>query len=195
MLTRLYSLGAAATLLTACAGDPLARHEQEVAQDPRAMLRIADTAQSFGNTEAAAAFYRRAADLQPGSTAAYIGIARSLAEQGKLDQAIETLQSAKSRNPTDPQLSATLGRLLVAANRPDDGLAAFDEGLQHDPQSPPLLVGRGVALDAMGQHEEAQDSYRKAIVYDPRNAAAQKDLALSLALGEHQVEAAAAHLK
>ncbi len=146
------------------------------------MMRIADAAESFGDAQGAATFYRRAAALQPDSVAASIGMARSLAMEGKIAEAIETLRSAKSRAPSDTQLDTTLGRLLVAADRPQEGLAAFDEGLQKAPQSVPLLIGRGVALDAMGQHKDAQDSYRKAMQYDPGNSAARKDLDLSLAL-------------
>jgi Flp pilus assembly protein TadD len=189
MLTKLFGLGAAAVLLAACAGDPVMQHQQQVAQDPSAMLRIADAAQNSGDTDAAAAFYQRAAELQPDSAVANIGIARSLMEQGQVSEAIDTLRAAKRRNPSNAQLTATLGRLLVATNHPAEGLAAFDEGLQQDPQSVSLLIGRGVALDAIGQHQEAQDSYRKAIQYDPDNSAARQDLVLSQALGGKRREA------
>jgi Flp pilus assembly protein TadD len=185
MTRKLFSIGFASVFaigLSGCADDPVARHEQQVAQDPSAMMRIAHAADSLGDQEGAIAFYRRAAELQPGSVDANIGIARSLAMQGNIDQAVETLQSAKASNPSDSRLIATLGRLLVVANRPADGLAAFEEGLQQDPNSVPLLIGRGVALDALNRHSEAQDCYRKAMQLDPDNAAARKNLALSLAL-------------
>jgi Flp pilus assembly protein TadD len=185
MMRKLSSVGCASVMaigLSACAGDPVSQRQQEVAQDPSAMMRIADAADSLGDQEGALAFYRRAADLQPGSVAANIGVARSLAMQGKVDQAIETLRSAKGSNPSDTRLNATLGRLLVVADRPAEGLAAFEEGLAQDPNSLPLLIGQGVALDAMNRHNEAQDSYRKALQLDPTNAAARKNLALSLAI-------------
>ncbi len=185
MIHKLSSVGCASLMaigLSACASDPVAQRQQRVAQDPSAMMRIADAADSLGDQEGAIAFYQRAADLQPGSVDANIGIARSLAMQGNVDQAIDTLRSAKSRNPSDTRLNATLGRLLVVADRAAEGLAAFDEGLQQDPNSVPLLIGRGVALDAVNRHNEAQDCYRKALQFDPDNAAARKNLALSLAI-------------
>ena len=150
------------------------------------MMRIADAADSFGDVEGAKAFYRRAADLQPNDVAASIGVARSLARQGDLDQAIETLRSAKSRGASNTQLNTILGRLLVAANHPTEAVAAFEDGLREDPNAVSLLIGRGVALDATGRHKEAQDSYRQVLQSDPDNAAAQKDLALSLAVEERQ---------
>jgi Flp pilus assembly protein TadD len=181
--------GVAAVALSGCAGDSVARHQQQVAQDPSAMMRIAEAAESLGDREGATAFYRRAADLQPDSVDANIGTAHSLAEQGDVTQAIETLRSAKNRNPSDSRLNATLGRLLVVAERPAEGLAAFDEGLLQDPHSVPLLIGRGVALDAMNRHDEARSSYRKAMQFDPDNAAARKDMTLSLAMDERRGKA------
>jgi Flp pilus assembly protein TadD len=185
MMRKLASVGCASLVaigVSACASDPVAQRQQRVAQDPSAMMRIAEAAGSLGDPEGALAFYRRAADLQPDSVDANIGIARSLAMQGKVDQAIETLQSAKGSNPSDSRLTATLGRLLVVADFPADGLATFEEGLARDPNSVPLLIGQGVALDAMSRHDEAQDSYRKALQLDPGNAAARKNLALSKAI-------------
>jgi Flp pilus assembly protein TadD len=185
MIRKLSSFGIASIMavgLSACASDPVAQRQQQVAQDPSAMMRIADAADSLGDQEGAIAFYRRAADLQPDSVDANIGIARSLAREGNIDQAIETLRSAESGSPSDTRLNATLGRLLVVADRPAEGLAAFEKGLQQDPNSVSLVIGRGVALDAMNRHNEAQDCYRKAMQLDPDNAAARKNLALSLAI-------------
>jgi Flp pilus assembly protein TadD len=181
VLTGTLAIVAVATLLSACAVDSVARRQEAVAQDPSAMMRIANAAEASGDTDGAAAFYRRSADLQPSSDAE-IGIAHALAQQGDIDQAIETLRSAKRRDPSNIQLCLTLGRLLVAANRPAEGLVAFEDGLQQDPDSVSLLIGRGVALDAIGRHMEAQECYRKAVQLEPDNAAARKDLALSLTL-------------
>lgn len=180
-LPRVAAIAAAAIMLSACVSDSIAPREGQAAQDPSAMMRIANAAASFGDAEAAAMFYRRAADLQPDSAEARIGIARALVEQGKIEQAIETLRSAKALEPSNTRIYVVLGRLLVAANRPVEGLAAFDEGLQVDSESIALLIGRGVALDAIGQHRQAQSAYREAMQHDPDNAAARKDLALSLA--------------
>jgi Flp pilus assembly protein TadD len=189
IMTHLLRSGTAGMVLIAfsgCAIDPEIRGQERVAQDPSAMMRIADAADSFGDVEGAKAFYRRAADLQPNDVAASIGVARSLARQGDLDQAIETLRSAKSRGASNTQLNTILGRLLVAANHPTEAVAAFEDGLREDPNAVSLLIGRGVALDATGRHKEAQDSYRQVLQSDPDNAAAQKDLALSLAVEERQ---------
>jgi tetratricopeptide (TPR) repeat protein len=158
----------------------LAQPERAI-QDPAAMIRIADAAEQSGDSAGAAAFYRRAAELQPDSVAAQIGVARSLAEQDRVDEAIDSLRSAHARAPSDTQVTVTLGRLLIAAGRPSEALDTFGDGLRQDPRSVPLLIAQGVALDTIGRHAEAQASYKEALTISPDSAAAKKDLALSLA--------------
>ncbi|WP_165491116.1 tetratricopeptide repeat protein [Lichenihabitans psoromatis] len=178
LLSALLSMG---LCLAGCAAlqDPEVSRQETVANDPAAMLRIADAAQKAGEVDGAVAFYRRAADLQPGSGTAQIGLARAQVDQGDVEQALATLDAAHKRMPADAHVTATLGKLLVAAHRPADALAVFRDGLQQDPHAVPLLIGQGVTLDKAGQHAEAQQSYRLALQVEPGNAAAQTDLALS----------------
>jgi len=170
--------------LSACANgaDPEAFHQAEVASDPLAMVRIADAAEQSGDSAGALAFYRRAAELDPTSATAQIGIARSLTEQGSVDEAIDTLNQTHAREPSNAQVDLTLGRLLVASRRPVEAVPVFQEGLRQDPRSVPLLIGQGVALDAVARHDEAQKSYEEALRIDPGNVPARKDLALSKSL-------------
>lgn len=183
---------ALALLVSACAGsgDLEAERQAKVAEDPAAMMRIADAAERSGDTGGAVAFYRRAAELQPDLVDAQVGTARSLVEQGNVDEAVDILRAAHARDPSDTQLPATLGRLLMAANRPIEALSSFRDGLRQDPRSIPLLIGRGVALDATGQHEGAQSSYKEVLGLAPENPAARKNLALSLSLSQHGKKAA-----
>jgi Flp pilus assembly protein TadD len=179
---RVLIASALALTLSACAGDAVTRQQERVVQDPSAMMRIAAAAETSGDPAGAMAFYRRAATLQPESSAAQIGIARSLAAQGDIIQAIEVLRVAQKQDAFDAEVCSALGRLLVAARRPDEALVTFEEGLNHDPQSVPMLIGQGVSLDSAGRHDAAQASYRKVLEIDPGNQAARKDLALSLSL-------------
>jgi len=171
-----------AMLLTACAtsnGGNDTKHEEAVAQDPAAMMRIAEAAEADGDLPSASAFYQRAATLQPELVAAQIGAARTLAQQGNLVQAIGVLHSAHMLMPQDAELTKTFGRLLVVAGRPADAVVVFDEGLAIAPQSTAFLIGKGVALNKLGRHPEAQEAYRAALAIDPNDATAQHDLALS----------------
>jgi len=170
-----------AVALSACTSDLATRRQEQITQDPLAMMRIAAAAETSGDPAGAMAFCRRAVALQPNSTAAQMGVARALAAQGEVDQAIEVVRSAQTKESFDAEMCSTLGRLLVAANRPDEALAAFEDGLIHDPQSAPMLIGQGVSLDTAGRHKDAQASYRKALQIDPNSRAAQKLSAVAIA--------------
>lgn len=187
-------LSAALLTLAACTsggGDGDAAQQLRVARDPAAMLRIAGAAERAGDPASAAAFYQRAADLKPASAAATLGVAQSLAEQGRTEESVDQLFSAHAQRPADTLVSATLGRMLVVAHRPRDALTAFQDGLRIDPRSTSLLTGQGVALDALEQHAAAQDSYRAALSITPGSVPATNNLALSLALSGHADQAAA----
>lgn len=172
-----------ALVLAGCAGtmNPDAVRQARVVNDPAAMLRIADATRDGGDNAGAMAFYRRAADLNPASSRAQLGLARALAEQGRTDDAIAALRAAHARLPTDADITGALGRLLVADHRPAEALVVFGEGIRSTPRSTPLLIGQGVALDTLSRHKEAQASYAEALQIDPASIPAHKDLQLSQA--------------
>jgi Flp pilus assembly protein TadD len=173
------------TLLAACAtggdGGRLAR-QQRVADDPAAMLRIAQAAAGAGEWTSAETFYRRVMHLRPDDAQAQVGYARALAEQGRVDEAIASLRQARESQPGNVEINLVLGRLLAYAGRPLEALALFDAALARAPSSAELLVGRGVALDLLDRHAEAQAAYRQALSLDRGNLAARKNLMLSSAL-------------
>lgn len=158
------------------------RQQEAVATDPAAMMRIAAAAEASGDLGSASAFYMRAATLKPDFVAAQVGAARTLAQQGDVDQAIEVLRNAHGRLPSDGELTKTLGRLLVVAKRPAEALTVFDEGLAADPRATALLVGKGVALDKLGRHADAQTAYLAALATAPGDPTARDNLTLSKTL-------------
>ncbi len=154
------------------------------ANDPAALLRIADAAASSGDEATAASFYGRATALQPGDADVALGYARALASQGRIADAVLALQAAlphASRDGTR-RLAAALGRLLILSHRPTEAVATFRQALADVPNTPALLIGLGVALDASRDHAAAQDAYRRALAVEPESVAAGNDLALSTAL-------------
>jgi tetratricopeptide (TPR) repeat protein len=169
--------------LAACANSEAfdAAQPAQAMQNPAAMMHVADAAEKSGDNAGASAFYRRAAELQPDSVTAQIGAARTLAQQGRVDEAIDSLRSAQAAAVTDPRISVTLGRLQLAQGRPNDALGTFRDGLKQNPGSVPLLIATGVALDTTGQHAQAQTCYKEAMAIEPDSVAASKNLALSIA--------------
>jgi len=110
----------AALLATGCVSErdgPNAR-EQQAANNPGALLRIAKAAERNGDLSGAAEFYNRAFDLRPDVGDAVIGLARTRAGLGRADEAIPALRDAHLRAPADHRLTALLGQLEVQAHRP-----------------------------------------------------------------------------
>lgn len=158
--------------------------ETRAANDPAALLRIADAAASSGDEATAASFYGRAAALQPGNADVALGYARALVSQGRITDAVAALQAALPQPSRDNtrRLGAALGRLLILSHRPTEAVSTFRQALAEAPNTPALLIGLGVALDASRDHAAAQDAYRRALAIEPASVAACNDLALSIAL-------------
>jgi Flp pilus assembly protein TadD len=195
-LARAVSVAGTMLCLSACSagsGDDAIRQEQ-VAKDPGAMVRIAEAAESSGDLASAAAFYHRAAELQPDLPAAQIGEGRVLALQGDVDQALDTLRAAHGLNPRDGELTKTLGRLLIATGHPEEAVRVFQQGLDSDPSSAAMLVDKGVALDKSGRHSDAQLAYQAALRINPNDAAARGNINVSRSLASGLAGAAGASL-
>ncbi len=181
-----------AWLIAGCVSErdgPTAR-EQRAADDPGAMLRIGQAAERNGDLPGAADFYSRALALNPEAGDAAVGLARSRAGLGQLNEALEALRAAHARSLSDHRLTALLGRLEIQARQPARALATFQDGLRQAPEDIELLTGQGVALDGLGRHAEAQAAYRQALARDPASIAVRNNLALSLALSGRPAEAA-----
>lgn len=181
-----------ALVLCGCVGPPNridTAAEQRAANNPAALIRIADVAAQAGDVQTADAFYKRAVTLDPANVDTQVKYAQSLTAQGHAEAAIEQLTQARAASPQDPRLAAILGKLLVLAHRPEPAVSVFRSALSTHPNDPALLVGLGVALDSSQNPAAAQDVYRRVLAIEPHSMAARNDLALSLALSGHPAEA------
>jgi Flp pilus assembly protein TadD len=178
---RLVGLAGLALQLSGCAAaiDPISARQEQVAEDPVAMMRIGEAAEASQDWTGADSFYRRASELDPSLASARLAHARMTARQGDLDGALAGLREAHRLHADDVAITTALGRMLAQMKRPAEALAVFDDGLRVDPDSTALLVGKGVALDLLQRHAEAQQVYEASLKMDPDNAAARKDLDLS----------------
>lgn len=156
--------------------------QASVASDPAAMMRIGSVASANGDDATAVAFYRHAAELEPGDVAAQMGYARSLAAAGQQDEALAVLQRLYTKDPGDAQVGAVFGRLLVRAGQPRRALAVLQDSAGRHPDDVALSIALGVALDVSGQQQAAQTTYHRVLAVQPDSIPARANLGLSLAL-------------
>lgn len=97
-----------------------------------------------------------------------IAEARDLEQQGKWEEALETLTRAVEADPQDPEAHLAMGIVLRRLNRLEPAIEAFSKGLQVDPLEPELVFRRGIAWFRLGQYGIALKDFEDAsgIAYD-----------------------------
>jgi predicted aspartyl protease/Tfp pilus assembly protein PilF len=108
----------------------LARREAETlrtlaAADPEALSIYADSLWATGLFDESEAQYRDALAINPGSSRARLGVARSLASQTKLTEALDQGLTALAADPSDYQTHATLGDLYTRLGRFEDAALSY----------------------------------------------------------------------
>ena len=122
----------------------------------REALRAGHVAVMRGRLEAAAAWYREAADLESDRAVPRTSLGSVELRLGQPAQALESFDAALALVPADDAALMGRAQALVVLERPDDAAATFDE----------LADARRVA----GKHAEACDALRRALEIQPTQA-------------------------
>ncbi|MEO8676194.1 MAG: tetratricopeptide repeat protein [Casimicrobiaceae bacterium] len=123
---------------------------------------------------------RGAESGQPGTAVAHCNLANALAEQGKLDQAVESYLEALSLRPDYWVAHFNLGNVLRDQGNLDEALASYRKTIALKPDFAEAHNNAGLVLQAQGRRVEAVDNYRKAISLNPGLGVAHNNLALAL---------------
>jgi serine/threonine-protein kinase len=124
--------------------------------------------------------YRAALAIRPETAAVYTNIGQALADQGRLDEAIEYSQQALQINPKVAQAHYNLGHILYAKGRLDEAIDHYQQALHLDPKDGQAHTNLGLALKAKGRLDEAIGHYQQALHLDPMLALAHFNLGLAL---------------
>ena len=129
-----------------------------------------------GDTEAAAAFYRKAikeADESGADPSVCHVIAGKACEGlGCRDEAIERYKKAALADPGNANARAAMGRLLARGDQHEKALAEYDKAVEIEPGYASAHMGRGSTLLSLDCPDEALESYRLAAQADPSSAMA-----------------------
>jgi adenylate cyclase len=96
--------------------------------------------------------FRRAIELDPGSSASHTSFAYHLRSLGRVKEALEQLRIAEKNDPLSPQLQFVLGWTLIAAGRNDEAVGYCNK-LPAEYPNRNMCLGR--ALLGQGRTEEA----------------------------------------
>jgi tetratricopeptide (TPR) repeat protein len=97
--------------------------------------------------------FRRAIELDPGSSASHTGFALNLLRSlGRVEEALHQLRIAERNDPLSPQLQFNLGWLLISVGRNDEA-TVYCNKLPADHPGRSMCLGR--ALIGQGRPEEA----------------------------------------
>ena len=128
----------------------VARREGETlktaaASDPEIVALYADSLWAMGLFDEAEQQYRTALALNPESSRARLGVARSLATRSQLPEALDEALRARAADPRDFQIHATLGDIYTRLYRFEDAANAFTEykGLLSPSEVASALISEG----------------------------------------------------
>ncbi|HEX4146270.1 MAG TPA: tetratricopeptide repeat protein [Pirellulales bacterium] len=116
----------------------------------------------------AAAHYARAIEQLPGWAAAHTNLGRTLARQGKVDEALAEFQNSVELDPAGAApVYRSMGIVLAQHGRIDGAIVKMRQAVTADPKLGIAHVGLAALLAQRGDADEAIIQFRRAIEIDP----------------------------
>jgi Flp pilus assembly protein TadD len=113
-----------------------------------------------GDPAAAAARFREALRLTPGSSEGEHDLGVALREMGDLEGAIASFRRSLSLDSRNPEAYNNLALALSSAGRSGEAESAYREGIALDPRNPGLRVNLAQLLQREARYAEAAEEYR-----------------------------------
>jgi len=113
---------------------------------------------------------------------AQIGIARTLADMGRMQAARDHLDQLRKQNPElAVQLYLVEGELLISHRHYQQAYQLYGKALSAHPHDPDLLYARALAADHVDKIDQAEQDLREILKQHPEDAAALNALGYTLA--------------
>ena len=121
-----------------------------------------------GRTDEAVARFRRAIEIDPGSTCGYVGMANAYGDNlNQPEEALRFHRKAIEADPGNLRLRVDLANRLRGMGRYDDALSECRAVIQKDPDLAAAYQAMGDAYAQQGRLDEAVRSQRSAVDKDP----------------------------
>jgi Flp pilus assembly protein TadD len=144
-------------------------------------MDVAQAALREGSPEIALQIVTNILAKNPNNEAALLTQGEAYTALGRPEEASASFSTVLAGDPESVGAHIGLGRLRLASD-PAAAEALFLEALSREPRNAVALNDLGIARDLQRRHSEAQAAYRQALGVKPDLAAAQVNLALSLAM-------------
>ncbi len=131
-------------------------------QDPQIARIVGEAFEAAGQKDRAREFLTRTAELLPESEEARLKVARSLREEGKLQEALAAAEQLVRDLPRSGAARTELGRVVEAMGDTGKALDHYRAAVQLDRGSPDPLTQAGRLLLADGQVKEALNLLKQA---------------------------------
>jgi tetratricopeptide (TPR) repeat protein len=115
----------------------------------------------------AEALLRRATQVAPDFTAAWLLLAGVLHERRRNVEAIDCCRKAVELEPENAGAWGALGHAYAFASYPEKGARAYAKSVALDPDAPAMQMGYAHVLKSLGDQAAALDAYRAAIRAKP----------------------------
>ncbi len=172
--------------LAACSSGSAAKKQvQETAAND-----AADQATAYvrlGDAQAALEEFKRAIELNPLMTRAYVGAGDASQDLNDPAGAEVFYTKAAELDPNNPRIHFKRGQVLQALNRVSDAIRAYLTSLELDPTDVPANINVSVAYMQAEEPRLARPFAERAVFVDPYSAAARINLgSIYAALDEHR---------
>jgi TolB-like protein/Flp pilus assembly protein TadD len=111
--------------------------------------------------------FQLALELNSGCAPARHWYAEFLAEMGRIDEALETIERAQKHDPLSSSVQATRAFALLLGRRFDEAIAQAQAVLELDPDYPMALIRLGIAYACEGRSQEAIETFGRAVRAEP----------------------------
>lgn len=139
--------------------------------DQKNIVPLMETAMvlaAMGRNREATDAYERAIRLDPENVVALNNLAYMHAEtNGDLDLALRYAETAKRKQPANPEIDDTLGWIYVKKKLNDNALVIFRNLVKNAPENPTYRYHLGVALAQSGDTEQAKQELNHALRSKP----------------------------
>jgi TolB-like protein/tetratricopeptide (TPR) repeat protein len=133
--------------------------------------------------------FQHALELNPSCAPARCWYAEFLAEMGRFDEALETIDRARRHDPLSSVVLSTRAFVFLMGSRFDEAIAQADLVMELEPEYPMGLIRIGLAYGAKGRFDDAVAALQRAVRAAPELLAARALLGHALARAGRQREA------